>query len=101
MRNMACVLLMTYPVLVLQDGGQKCIPSDDFECEEVRKNFYNLAKHDIKYWMWLFQHQSCRGNNCPASLRVRLVSCERLILPLAHIPDGSVSSHLLLFIGIV
>lgn len=24
----------------LQDGGQKCVPSDEFECEEVSKLNY-------------------------------------------------------------
>lgn len=28
--------------LVLQDGGQKCIPSDDFECEEVSSSDQNF-----------------------------------------------------------
>lgn len=66
MRSMASVLLMLFPVLILQDGGQKCIPSDDFECEEVRRwnytplcsdtnqrdlvSFWRSCLHSYKLW---------------------------------------------------
>lgn len=48
--------LMLFPVLVLQDGGQKCIPSDDFECEEVRRWNYTPLCSDtnqrdlVSFW---------------------------------------------------